>query len=214
MEEDDLFQEGLLGLKKAIDKYEEKEGNFTTYAYYWVNQQIRRAIEDKGFLIRIPVHLQGKLRKIMKLESIYSGEELINKICESCKCNQEKAWKYITILENAYSLISLDMKLKENENSSLIDFIVGETPESSEKEIELKELHDEIEKALVLVSGKHKHYKDIIIKRYGLNDDIPLTLDEVGKEMHVTRERIRQIQTKVEKRLKRYLKDYKDYSFE
>lgn len=214
MEEDDLFQEGLLGLKKAIDKYEEKEGNFTTYAYYWVNQQIRRAIEDKGFLIRIPVHLQEKLRKIMKLESIYSGEELINKICESCKCNQEKAWKYITILENAYSLISLDMKLKENENSSLIDFIVGETPESSEKEIELKELHDEIEKALVLVSGKHKHYKDVIIKRYGLNDDIPLTLDEVGKEMHVTRERIRQIQTKVEKRLKRYLKDYKDYSFE
>lgn len=213
MEEEDLFQEGLLGLKKAVDKYEEGEGNFTTYAYYWVNQQIRRAIMDKGFLIRIPVHLQEKLVKIMNLRRKYQGEELIKKICESCDCTQERAWQYIVLIENAYSLVSLNKKIKEDDDSYLIDFIIGENSKNPERELELKELHGAIEKALEIVCGKNKHYKEIIIKRYGLNDDNPLTLEEIGKELHVTRERIRQIQEKTEKRLRKYLQNYKNYSF-
>lgn len=213
MEEEDLFQEGLLGLKKAVDKYEEGEGNFTTYAYYWVNQQIRRAIMDKGFLIRIPVHLQEKLVKIMNLRRKYQGEELIKKICESCDCTQERAWQYIVLIENAYSLVSLNKKIKEDDDSYLIDFIIGENSKNPERELELKELHSAIEKALEIVCGKNKHYKEIIIKRYGLNDDNPLTLEEIGKELHVTRERIRQIQEKTEKRLRKYLQNYKNYSF-
>lgn len=213
MEEEDLFQEGLLGLKKAVDKYEEGEGNFTTYAYYWVNQQIRRAIMDKGFLIRIPVHLQEKLVKIMNLRRKYQGEELIKKICESCDCIQERAWQYIVLIENAYSLVSLNKKIKEDDDSYLIDFIIGENSKNPERELELKELHGAIEKALEIVCGKNKHYKEIIIKRYGLNDENPLTLEEIGKELHVTRERIRQIQEKTEKRLRKYLQNYKNYSF-
>ena len=213
MEEEDLFQEGLLGLKKAIDRYREGEGNFTTYAYYWVKQQIRRAIDDKGFLIRIPVHIQEKLVKVMKLKGKYQGEELIKKICETCNCNQEKAWQYMILIENAYSLVSLNKKIKEDDGSYLIDFIIGENSKNPERELELKELHGAIEKALEIVCGKNKHYKEIIIKRYGLNDDNPLTLEEIGKELHVTRERIRQIQEKTEKRLRKYLQNYKNYSF-
>lgn len=213
MEEEDLFQEGLLGLKKAVDKYEEGEGNFTTYAYYWVNQQIRRAIMDKGFLIRIPVHLQEKLVKIMNLRRKYQGEELIKKICEACNCTQERAWQYMVLIENAYSLVSLNKKIKEDDDSYLIDFIIGENSKNPERELELNELHSAIEKALEVVCGKNKHYKEIIMKRYGLNDDNPLTLEEIGKELNVTRERIRQIQVKTEKRLKRYLQNYKNYSF-
>lgn len=168
---------------------------------------------DKGFLIRIPVHLQEKLVKIMNLRRKYQGEELIKKICESCDCTQERAWQYIVLIENAYSLVSLNKKIKEDDDSYLIDFIIGENSKNPERELELKELHSAIEKALEIVCGKNKHYKEIIIKRYGLNDDNPLTLEEIGKELHVTRERIRQIQEKTEKRLRKYLQNYKNYSF-
>lgn len=213
MEEEDLFQEGLFGLKKAIDKYKEGEGNFTTYAYYWVKQQIKRAIEDKGFLIRVPAHIHEKLGKVMKLKENYYGEELIKKICVTCKCDRDKAWKYLIIIENAYSLISLNKKMKDDDDSYLIDFITGEYSQNSEKQLEIKELNAAIEEALDLVCGTKKHYKEIIIKRYGLNDYEPLTLDEIGKELNVTRERIRQIQSKIEKNLKKYLKNYKNYYF-
>lgn len=214
IEEEDLFQEGLLGLKKAIDKYKEGEGSFTTYAYHWIKQQVRRAIMDKGFLIRIPVHIQEKLIKIMKLKEKYYGEELIQEICTTLNCTKEKAWNYLIIIENAFSLLSLNKAIKDDNDSYLIDFIIGENFKNPEKELELKELQNEIEKALEIISKKHKHYKDIIIKRYGLNNNSPLTLEEIGNEINVTRERIRQIQVKVEKRLKKYLKDYENYSFE
>ena len=213
LEEEDLVQEGIIGLKKAIEKYKHDEGNFTTYAYFWVNQQIRRAIMDKGFLIRIPVHIQEKLGKIMKLRREYQGEELIGKVCDLYGFTREKAWKYIVILENLYSLISLDRNVGDNNDSILIDFIVGKNPENPEKKVELKELHYKIEDALEKVCKKNKRYKYIMIKRYGLNNNRIHTLEEIGKELNVTRERVRQIQDKIEKRLKKYLKDYRDYSF-
>ena len=211
-EMDDLFQEGVLGLKIAIDRFNENEGNFTTYAYFWVRQHVERAVMNVGDLVRIPIHIQEKLTKIARFRRRYSSDDLVNKVCEEFDFSKGKAEKYIRLLENRYSTISLDKPVNEKGDLFLVDILVGDKPNDPHKLAEQVEISEAIQDALKNVCKNEKHI-DIINKRYGLENEDPQTLAEIGKDMNLTRERIRQIQKKVEERLKRHLKKYKDYCF-
>ena len=211
-EMDDLFQEGVLGLKEAVDRFNENEGNFITYAYFWVRQHVERAVMNFGDLVRIPIHIQEKLTKIARFRRRYSKEDLVNKVCEEFDFSKEKAERYIRLLENRYSTISLDKPLNDNGDLFLVDILAGDKPDNPHKLVEQIEIGEAIQDALKNVC-KDDSYIDIINKRYGLENEEPQTLAEIGKDMNLTRERIRQIQKRVEERLKLHLKKYKDYCF-
>lgn len=205
----DLIQEGNLGLTRGIEKFDYKMGfKLSTYVTWWIRQAVSRALADQSKTIRIPVHMVETINRLnkerKKLTSELGYEPSIKQLAKGMKMTEEKVEEVIQI---AMDPISLDKPVGDEDDSIVADFIADQnviSPETNAERVMLKE------KIQGLLGGLKEREKKVLVLRFGIDDDHPRTLEEVGKELKVTRERIRQIEDKALRKLKIRAKSLRD----
>ena len=199
----DLSKTKKIGLIKAVEKYDYKKGfKFSTYATWWIKQSITRYIDDCENTIRIPVHLHQRInfvkRKKQELANVLQREPSMEELAEVCELEVDKV---LDILKRDKNIVSLDTPIKEDEDSSLVEFIPSDAHFGDVviHEVEQNNLREKIDEVLTDLSDQEQQ---VLRMRFGLDDDTPKTLEEIGKVFGVTRERIRQIEAKAIRKLR------------
>jgi RNA polymerase primary sigma factor len=208
----DLIQEGNVGLMRAVDKYDYHRGfKFSTYATWWIRQSITRAIADQARTIRVPVHMVDAIRQVLRAKYDLSQEYGRNPTADEVgKRLETKAEKIEEILKAAQFPLSLESPIGEDGDAHLSDFIEDTSSTPPDDSTSRQLLKEEIAGVLSELNPREQR---VVVLRFGLDDGRCRTLEEVGLEFHVTRERIRQIEAKALRKLRhpkrsRRLKDY------
>ena len=207
-----MIQEGNLGLIKAVEKFDYRKGfKYSTYATWWIRQAITRAIADQARTIRIPVHMVETINRTHRVSrqllQEYGREPKPEEIAKEMSLPAERVREILKISQEP---VSLETPVGEEDDSHLGDFIQDNNIPVPAEEAAYTLLREQLEEVMETLTEREQK---VIRLRYGLGDGRPRTLEEVGKEFHVTRERIRQIEAKALRKLRhpsrsRVLKDY------
>ena len=211
----DLIQEGNMGLLKAVDKFAYRKGfKFSTYATWWIRQSITRAISDQARTIRIPVHMVETMNKYTRtkrqLTTELGREPQPAEIAKAMDIPVEKVNEIVKISQEP---VSLETPVGEEDDSSIGDFVPDDKQEAPEQAVTSMHLKEQLNEVLGTLTDREQK---VLRLRYGLDDGKPRTLEEVGREFGVTRERIRQIEAKAMRKLShsasksKKLRDYLD----
>ncbi|WP_294159204.1 RNA polymerase sigma factor RpoD/SigA [uncultured Selenomonas sp.] len=201
---DDLAMAGVIGFLKAAERFDESQGRFTTYAVLWLRQSMTRCYEDEGTLIRLPVHMHEKLNKVMRLDREFEQAGEHDAAARRARIAARLAWTRedvakVQALRALAAPTSLDLPVGAEADTSLGDFLPDITTPSVEDQVLHADTRDFLAK---LLAGLKPREAEVLRLRFGLDDGHARTLEEVGEQMGVTRERIRQIESKALRKLR------------